>query len=43
MTDFYMLCKWENLQNWQCIKYLFSPTARARLSGHDRAMEYRLT
>ena len=25
ITDFYMLCKWENLQNRQCIKYLFSP------------------
>ena len=25
MTDFYMLCKWGNLQNRQCIKYLFSP------------------
>jgi len=24
-TDFYMLCKWENLLNQQCIKYLFSP------------------
>jgi len=24
MTDFYMLCKWENLKNQQCIKYLFS-------------------
>jgi len=24
ITDFYMLCKWENLQNRQCIKYLFS-------------------
>ncbi|MED6269985.1 hypothetical protein CHARACLAT_005203 [Characodon lateralis] len=23
--DYYMLCMWENLQNWQCIKYLFSP------------------
>ncbi|KAI4894875.1 hypothetical protein NFI96_008647 [Prochilodus magdalenae] len=22
---FYMLCKWENLKNQQCIKYLFSP------------------
>jgi len=25
MTDFYMLCKWENLKNQQCIKYMFSP------------------
>jgi len=24
MTDFYMLCKWKNQQNQQCIKYLFS-------------------
>jgi hypothetical protein len=24
MTDLYMLCKYENLQNRQCIKYLFS-------------------
>jgi len=24
MTDFYMLCKWKNLQNRQCIKCLFS-------------------
>ena len=24
-TDLYMLCKEENLQNRQCIKYLFSP------------------
>ncbi|XP_023187000.1 uncharacterized protein LOC111608146 isoform X2 [Xiphophorus maculatus] len=25
ITVFYMLCKWENLKNQQCIKYLFSP------------------
>jgi len=25
ITDFYVLCKWENLQNRQCIKYLCSP------------------
>ncbi|MEQ2295855.1 hypothetical protein AMECASPLE_018836 [Ameca splendens] len=25
IKDFYMLCKWENLQNQQCIKCLFSP------------------
>jgi len=25
ITDFYMLCKLENLQNLQCINYLFSP------------------
>lgn len=24
ITDLYILCKWENLQNWQSIKYLFS-------------------
>ncbi|MEQ2271422.1 hypothetical protein XENORESO_004074 [Xenotaenia resolanae] len=23
--DFYMLSKWENLQNWHSIKYFFSP------------------
>ncbi len=25
MTDFSFLCKWENLKNRQCIKYLFAP------------------
>ena len=25
ITDLYVLCKWDNLQNRQCIKYLFSP------------------
>lgn len=20
-----MLCEWENLQDWQCVKYLLSP------------------
>jgi len=25
ITDFNMLFKWENLQNRQCIKYLFPP------------------
>jgi len=25
ITDFYMLCKWENLQNHLFIQYLFSP------------------
>ena len=28
ITDLYMLCKSENLQNRQCIKYLFSPLYR---------------
>ncbi len=23
MTDLSILCKWENLKNWPCIKYLF--------------------
>ncbi len=25
MTDLSILCKWENLKNRQCIKYLFAP------------------
>ncbi len=25
ITDLFILCKWENLKNRQCIKYLFSP------------------
>ncbi len=25
ITDLSILCKWENLKNWQCIKYLFAP------------------
>jgi len=33
MKDFYMLCKWENLQNRQCIKYLFSSHSPKGLLG----------
>ncbi len=25
ITDLSILRKWENLKNWQCIKYLFAP------------------
>ncbi len=25
ITDLSILCKWENLKNRQCIKYLFAP------------------
>ncbi len=25
ITDLSILCKWENLKNNQCIKYLFAP------------------
>ncbi len=25
ITDLSILCKWENLKNWQYIKYLFAP------------------
>ncbi len=25
ITDLSILCKWENLKNWQRIKYLFAP------------------
>lgn len=24
-TDLSILCKWENVQNWQCMKHIFSP------------------
>ncbi len=25
ITDLSILCKWETLDNWQCVKYLFAP------------------
>ncbi len=25
ITDLSILCKWETLKIWQCIKYLFAP------------------
>ena len=40
ITDLYMLCKWENLQNRQCIKYLFSPQYMA---SAEQATKHRIT
>lgn len=42
-----MLCKWENLKNWQCIKYLFSPldtalVGFARKKGLMSVVQFRI-
>ncbi len=43
ITDLSILCKWETLKNWQCIKYLFAPLyAQSYIHpnrGHDKNKE----
>ncbi len=32
VTDLFILCKWENLNNRQCIKYLFAPLYLSKIN-----------
>ncbi len=34
ITDLSVLCKWENLKNRQCFKYLFAPLYIYTLTSH---------
>ncbi len=41
--DFFHLsifCKWENLKNWQCIKYLFAPLYVANMFNSLRKISF---